>query len=156
MIAKIKGIDNIEYVQLKDAIALITVLIAGADGDIDTKEKDWAKKVTDIRSYTLPDGLKEFYIEVGKNLQERVDHYVEVYKGDIDTRNQGISARLALLNDILPKIENKELSMAIYESLLSFAKHVARASGGFMKWGGISSKEEKLMNLDMIHPPEEV
>ncbi|NND09274.1 MAG: hypothetical protein HKN87_23120 [Saprospiraceae bacterium] len=155
MIEEIKGLDSKEYIHLKDAIALITVLIAGADGEIDTKEKDWAKKITDIRSYTLPDGLKKFYEDVGISFQDRLDHYIELYKGDIEGRNKAISDRLAELNDILPKIRNRELAIALYESLLSFAKHVARASGGFLKWGGISSKEEKLMNLDMIDPLEE-
>ncbi len=155
MTHQFEGITSEEYDQLKSAISLITVLIAGADGKIDTKEKEWAEKVTNIRSYTLPVGLKEFYLEVGQDFQTRLDQYIEQYKGETEARNQAIAEKLAELNDIFPKIEDREAAAALYSSLVSFAKHVARASGGFLSWGSVSSHEKVLMSLDMIHPVEE-
>ncbi len=152
MVEQIKGLDQQEYAQLKDSLALITVLIAGADGEIDTKERDWAKKVTEIRSYTLPEGLSEFYLDAGEDFESRLNHFIEMHKGDIEQRNRKIGNQLAQLNLILPKIENRELAIALYESLLSFAMHVARASGGFLKWGAISPREKKIVGLEMISP----
>jgi len=155
MIEELKGISVGEYDQLKDAISLITVLIAGADGKIDKKEKEWAEKVTNIRSYSLPDGLKDFYLDVGTNFHDRLDFFIDKYEGDTDTRNKEISAKLAELNLVFPKIDNRELAIALYESLISFAKHVARASGGFLSWGSINVHEKKLIALEMIEVVEE-
>ena len=155
MIEQFKGISQEEYDQLKDSISLITVLIAGADGTIDRKEKEWAEKVTNIRSYSLPDGLKEFYLQVGEDFQQKLDTYVDKYSGDVEERNSNIARVLAKLNTVFPKIEDREVAIALYESLVSFARHVARASGGFLSWGSIDVHEKKLMSLDMIDPVEE-
>ena len=155
MINQFKGISQDEFDILKESISLITVLIAGADGTIDSKEKAWAEKVTNIRSYALPDGLKEFYLEVGENFTERLDHNIEEYSGETELRNKNISAKLEALNAILAKIDDREVAIAFYDSLLSFAKHVARASGGFLSWGSINPHEKKLLGLDMIHPVTE-
>ncbi len=152
---KFRGITKEEYEALKHSISLITALIAGADGNIDTKEKEWAAKVTEIRSYSLPPGLRDFYLEVDKDFEERLDATIEKYAGETETRNRLISERLALLNPIMAKIEDRELAVAFYESLISFARHVARASGGFLSWGSINVQERRLLSLDMIDPVEE-
>ena len=34
-----------QYSQLKDALSYVTVLIAGADGEIDEQELNWAEKI---------------------------------------------------------------------------------------------------------------
>jgi hypothetical protein len=155
MIEQFKGISDSDYDRLKSAVPLITVLIAGADGTIDRKEKEWAEKVTNIRSYSLPEGLKDFYLEVGEDFQERLDGFIDRYAGDTETRNAMISEELAKLNDIFKKIKDREAAIALYESFISFARHVARASGGFLSWGTINVHEKKLMSLDMIQPVEE-
>lgn len=155
MIEQFKGISDSDYEQLKGAISLITVLIAGADGTIDRKEKEWAEKVTNIRSYSLPEGLKDFYLEVGEDFQSRLDTFIDRYAGDTEMRNTNIALELSKLNDIFPKIEDREVAIALYESFVSFARHVARASGGFLSWGSINVHEKKLMALEMIRPVED-
>ena len=149
------GVTDDEYNQLKEAVALITILIAGADGHIDAKEKEWAEKVTKIRSYTLPLGLKDFYQEVGEGFSDQLSDYAQKYEGDVEKRNQLISDELRKLNTIFPKIEDREVATALYESYLSFAGHVAKASGGFLSWGKINTHEKQLLNLDMIKPVED-
>jgi hypothetical protein len=62
---------------------------------------------------------------------------------------------LAKLNQTFPKIHDRESAVGLYESFISFARHVARASGGFLSWGTINVHEKKLMSLDMIQPVEE-
>ena len=49
---------------LTDAVPLIAILIAGADGEIDDEELQWSKKVAHIRSYKMKADLKSFYAEV--------------------------------------------------------------------------------------------
>ena len=55
-----------------DAVPLVTILIAGADGRIDTQELEWSKKLTEIRSYAHDDpNIDEYYTLVGEHFDAR-------------------------------------------------------------------------------------
>ena len=157
MIKYFKGLSDEEIDKLKDAISLITVYIAGADGDIEEDELEWAKKIADIRSYSLKDGLEEFYEEVEADFAERVQKYVERLS-DLETRNSTVENRLTELNPILAKIEPK-MGALLYSSYVSFAEHVAKATGGFLGFFSIGPEEKALLDLKMLTPivyvPEE-
>ncbi|GAA5220573.1 hypothetical protein [Membranihabitans marinus] len=151
---KFKGITESEYLQLIKAISDITVLIAGADGKIEDSETEWANKITKIRSYNLPKALSEYYKQVGLTFSDDVDQLVSEFRADSEKTSNLIKLRLAHLNDIFSKIENKTLAYELYQSFLSFAKHVARSTGGFLGWGAIGSKEDQVVDLKMIHTVE--
>lgn len=146
-------LNNEEYKSLTDAISLITILIAGADGDVKKEELDWATKITNIRSYSLPEGLKDFYGDVGLDFTERLDHYTHVTSNAVTVRMGEISDKLAKLNPILAKLPQNRGAI-LYESYKSFAKHVAKSSGGFLGFFAIGSEEEKWINLPMLTPIE--
>jgi hypothetical protein len=139
-----------EYHLLKDAIPLITILIAGADGNIDSEERTWAEKVTNIRSYSLPEEYRGYYVEIGQNFGHHLDALIAELPDNVVDRQMEISRRMTPLNDILDKLETK-VSAAIYDEWLSFAKHVARASGGLLKFWSISREEKKWIGLPMLH-----
>lgn len=145
-----KVLSGSEYDQLKEAISLITVYIAGADGEVDSDETEWAEKVTKIRSYNLPEVLAGFYEEVGENFHDKVKSYI-VSLNDLDTRNVFVAEKLTALNPILAKLHPK-LGSELYSSYVSFAKHVAKASGGFLGFFSIGPKEAALLDLEMITP----
>lgn len=151
---KFKGITDAEYLQLIKAISDITVLIAGADGKIEESETEWANKITKIRSYNLPKALSEFYKQVGLTFSEDVDKLVTEFRADSEGTTNLIKLRLAKLNDVFTKIENRTLAYELHQSLLSFAKHVARSTGGFFGWGAIGSKEDQVVDLNMINTVE--
>jgi hypothetical protein len=52
---------------------------------------------------------------------------------------------------ILAHLDNN-LAHKMYISLKSFAEHVAKASGGFLRFATISGHERKWINLPMIEP----
>lgn len=139
-----------EVDQMIGSISLVTVLIAGADGDIDPKETAWAKKIANIRTYSTPAPFQEFYKLVGQDYQERLDKVLATYPKDVAARQQKISDELAALNPILAKLENK-WAAGYYSDLLSFAKHVATADGGVLGFFSVSGDEEKWINLPMIN-----
>lgn len=153
MIPQFEGLTNEEANLLTDAIPLVTILIAGADGNIDQEEKDWSTKLTKIRGYAHPETLQEYYQKVGDNYEERLTSLINNLPDNVDQRNKLISERLGELNNIFPKLD-ENLSHRLYESLVSFADHVARASGGFLRFGSISRAEAKLVKLPMITPIE--
>ena len=138
-----------EYDLLKDAIPLITILIAGADGNIDSDERSWAEKVTSIRSYSLPEEYRGYYEEVGKSFGAHLDQLVAELPENVVDRQMEITRRMSPLNGILGKLETK-VAAAIYDEWRSFAKHVARASGGFLKFWSISREEKKWIGLPML------
>ena len=129
---------------------LLQLYIAGADGNIDEDELKWAEKITSIRGYSTPDGLKEFYEEVGLDFHERVEKYTQSLS-DLDNRNRTVEQKLTELNPILAKLDPK-LGALLYTSYVSFAKHVAKASGGFLGFFSIGPAEKALLDLKMITP----
>ena len=155
MIEGFEGISEQEFEALKSGISWITILIAGSDGEIDSDEQEWAKKLTRIRSYSLPNELKDFYAEVGTDFSERLDKYRSEVPADQEARKNLLSDKLASLNPILAKLDN-DVATDLYESYISFAKHVAKSSGGFLGMMSISPAEKKLLGLDMLHKIERI
>ena len=153
-----KVLTEEEYGKLKDAIALITILIAGVDGEINHEEKEWAEKVTKIRSYKMSEDLVGFYQEVGKDFQENLDAFILAFPNSPEHRTKLIADRLTHLNPILAKLE-PSVAYHLLKSYKSFAKHVAKASGGFLGFFAINKQEAALIGLPMINPipytPEE-
>jgi len=141
---------NAEELQnLKDAIGWITILIAGADGNIDADELAWATKLANIRSYSYAEELKEFYGAVGKHFENDIKSLLSELPTETAERTQVLSDKLAGLNPIIAKMDNG-IAFKLYESYLSFSEHVAKASGGFLRFATVSKEEKSLMNLEML------
>lgn len=138
-----------EYAKLKDAIPQITILIAGADGKISEDETSWAEKVTGIRTYSAAEDHQEFYREIGETFQARLDQLIKALPQEVGTRNAQLSTMLSDLNGVLHKLEPKNAAR-MYTELRSFADHVARSSGGFLKFWSVSAEEKKWVELPMI------
>lgn len=149
MIKHFENISESEFSNLKNAITWITILIAGADDNIDKDELDWANKLTKIRAYGNPDILNEFYTEIGKEYQEYLESEMKSLPSDVKQRNGILSERIAMLNEILPKLPNN-FGYHLYKSYTSFANHVAKSSGGFLRFFSVSNDESKWVDLPML------
>ncbi len=137
--------------QLYDAFPLITLLIAGADGDISDEEVAWAKKIIHIRSYKMKADLRVFYEEVDNRFETRFNHYRNLMPAGVYERTEAISERLKELNLILSRL-NPETGAKIYKGFVSFAEQVAKSEGGVMGFFTISKEEAALVGLPMIDP----
>ncbi len=152
----IEGFDRLDEAQfkvLKDAIAWITALIAGADGQIDREETEWAEKLTKIRSYANPNVLTPFYKEVGVDFHENLESTLDSLPIGKKEREKILNDKLAQVNDVMPLLDNS-VAYELYNSYLSFAKHVAQHSGGFLGFFSIDKEESHLMHLSSIDPIE--
>ncbi len=149
MLDSFVGINEDEKQSLINAIPEITVLIAGADGVIDTEEVAWATKLTGIRTYTNPESLQEYYGFVGDEFEDKLNALIKELPTAVDERNSIIKERLSKLNGILAKLDN-ENAFGLYNSFISFAEHVAKSSGGFLRMWAISGEEKEWVNLPMI------
>lgn len=152
MIENLKDLGEERYKKLQQAVADISVLIAGADGNLDKKETNWMKKLNHIRSYSADELIRPMYQELNDTIFGDIEAMTEALPKDTAERTALLTERLAGLNDIFVAIDNPELAYKLYESYTSYAEHIARASGGI--WGifSIGPKEAKLVDLDMINP----
>ncbi|MEM9887510.1 MAG: hypothetical protein AAF849_16560 [Bacteroidota bacterium] len=143
-----------EQQSLFDAIPLITILVAGADGEIDEKEAASAEKLTHIRTFDeRSEEVHDYYEQIDDMVESRINSYLKILSKTPLERKAEISTELAKLNPILAKLETT-YAAALYQSFLSFAKHIARASGGFFRFLTIGPKEDKVIDLEMIIPVE--
>lgn len=136
-----------------DAVPYITILVAGADGDIDPKEIESSGKITKIRSFSYEEDLRPFYKKVGEVYEQRFFSLLDELPNDVKERQQLISEELSKINAILPKLDHFYARL-YYNSLKSFADHVAHASGGVMGFLSVGFEEYKVVDLPMIEPVE--
>ncbi len=151
MLHQLNNLPADELQELYDAIPVITLLIAGADGEIEGEELAQSEKITRIRGFSGGEIMQDFYDKVGTDYHERLNRWLNVVSKDTAERNADLSGRLEKLNPILAKL-TPELGAEMYRSFTTFAKHVAKASGGFWGFGSINKEEAELINLPMLTP----
>jgi len=135
---------------LSDAIPLITILVAGADSNIDDTEAKWAEKLTHIRTFDeKSEDVQNYYEQIDGMVDDRINSYLTMLSKDHEERMNQVSAELAKLNPILAKLDHF-YAVALYQSFLSFARHIARASGGVLRFLTIGPKEHQVVDLPMI------
>jgi hypothetical protein len=156
MIPEFKNLTQQEINTIIDAPALVTILIAGAEGKIDEKEIDWGKYVVHFRvSDYESSSMMRVYKEIDKVFDDSVKQFIEGLPKDTDERSTLITAKLHALNGIFKKVD-KKFAREFYESLRTLAKQVAKASGGIWGYGSISPQEQKYLDIDMINEPKDI
>ena len=147
-----------EFSLLKDAYAYITVLIAGADGNIDAQELSWAEKIVQIRTFAGDERLNEFHEVVNAELPARIKQLIAELPSDVAARNAQLSETLSGLNSILASLD-PSLGSYLYKGYVSFAERIAKASGGVLSFFSIGPEEKKWISLPMltaiVYNPEE-
>ncbi len=140
-----------ERAQLEKTPVLIALLVGMADGKIDREEKTWADKITRARTYSKPAALQPFYVRVADGFWERLLAEEKAMPTDAATRNSLIVKELEKINPILAKLD-PTIAAGFFRSFRSLAEEVAKASGGFLRFGAVSSEEAKWVELPMLKP----
>ncbi|MBL4654502.1 MAG: hypothetical protein JKY33_01595 [Bacteroidia bacterium] len=133
---------------------LVTILIAGADDDIDKNEKEKAVLAAtfNYQTFVYEPKIEKFYKEVTKNFMGKLNKLIQSLPPKAAERNPVIASELEKLNDIWPKMDT-EFSMLYYESLKSIADQVAKASGGLLGLASVSKEEKEWVGLNMLKDP---
>ncbi|UXX78038.1 hypothetical protein N7E81_11780 [Reichenbachiella carrageenanivorans] len=138
--------DEIEL--LYEAPALVALLIAGADGKIDSKELKAATKfVTEPRDFWV-----SYFLEVGERMPVILNRWTAAASNEMDMTMARITVALRQLNGVLSKLDVKD-SVRYYDFLLQLSEKVASASGGVFGFNKISKEEAALLNLPMLDNP---
>lgn len=151
MIHELKKLSDEEMETLIKAPLLVSILIAGADGQIDRNEIDGAISSAKKKAKSNT-SLKLYYENVSEDFEDKLKVLLQNYPSKPQLRATSISEELAGLNPIFVKIQGS-LAKEIYESLLSLALNIAKSSGGFFGLSSVGDEEAKLVRLEMIRPP---
>lgn len=151
MISAFSNLNKDEYQLLIDAVPMIAILIAGADNDIDLREKNWAEKIIKIRSYSNHFDLKPYYKQVDEQFKTSFEKLLDELPKNGDARNRELTKRLSEINSIFAKMSMRTANQ-VYTSLLSYAEQIARVSGGILRLLSVSKEESMWVGLPMIDP----
>jgi len=152
MIADFEKLNEEEVEAMMKVPLLVSILIAGADNEIDNSEIKKAVDVSRSKQIRARKSLLDFYQEVGENFEDKLKILIQQYPVSSEQRNPVIIDELEGINSILPKLD-KQFSSEFYASIKDIAKKVAEASGGVLGYMSIGYEESKLIDLKMIKDP---
>ncbi len=152
MIKEFEKLREEEVEILLKAPVLVSILIAGADGNIDKAETKEAVAIARGKQSRAREQLVDYYILIGETFEDKFNELVAGFPLKPEERNPMIIAELKRLNRILPKID-KNFAIKFHASLKDLAKKIAEASGGVLGYLSVSYEEAKLMELNMINDP---
>lgn len=150
MVKEFKDLREDEVDVLMKAPIYVAILIAGADGEIDSSEKKEAISIANNRQSRSREQLHEYFLNI--NFDRDFDKLVSTLPSGTEERNMAIIRELRKLNFILKKID-RTFAIKLHSSLKDLAKKIAEASGGVLSYLTISYEESKLMELKMLQDP---
>ncbi len=152
MIAEFNALSNDEKETMYSVPILVSILIAGADDNIDRTEINEAVSIAKLKQKKARQGLIEYYKEVGTDFEDKLKMMIQKYPIKAEERNPLIIAELEKVNSILPKL-NSEFAIEFYASIKDIAKKIAESSGGLLGYMAVGYEESKLVGLNMIKNP---
>lgn len=155
MIEELKQLSDDEQRLMLRTPLLVAVLIAGADSEIDKKEKQEAINIAKLKMSKARPELKEYFNVVSEDFEDKLDKLIENYPADVKERNNAIILELTEVNDVLPKLERR-FAISFYNSMRDIAKKIAEASGGVFGYMSVGYEESKLVGLKMLIDPAEL
>jgi hypothetical protein len=153
MIQNFKKLDVQEIELMFKAPLLVSILVAGADGNISKKEVSVAAHFVEKQTKIKAE-LGEFFRDVAQDFEDKMMVLLQEYPHDTNQRNLLIVEDLSKLNAILPKI-TPEFTIEFYAVLKRIAHEVASSSGGILGMNTIDDEEAKYLELHMIENPAE-
>lgn len=152
MIEEFKNLTQEEVEVMYKVPVLVSILIAGADNDIDRSEIRQAVSLSKIKQTKAREDLIDYYKEAGKDFEDKMKVMIQQYPARSEERNPLIIAELKKLNSILPKLNNN-FAQEFYGSIKDIAKKIAESSGGLLGYMAVGYEESKLIALDMVKDP---
>ena len=155
MIKDLEVLDPKEIELVYNAPILTSILISGADGNIDRKEINAAIQFARKNAKRSRAMLYQFYTEVADHYDSKLADMINMFPEETEERNKIISRELTKLNEIFKKV-SKAFTVVYYVSLKEIANKIAKSSGGFFWFFRISKEEEDFINLPMIKDPADM
>ena len=152
MLAEFGNLSNSEIELVLKSPILTSILIAGADGNIDRKEIQESIKVAQKNAKKSKTRMMEFYQFVGEDFEDKLKILLQGYPSSASQRSTMIVQELAQLNNVLPKID-RVFAQELYGSIKDIAHKIASSSGGLLGMKSIGEEEARYVDLPMIKDP---
>src|SRR5690606_6070873 len=152
MLREFEALEASEVELMLKAPILVCMLVAGADGKIDSKEVNKAIQVA-RRKAKSSDILWQYFSVASEDFEDKLRILLRNYPNTAEARNEILVEELAALNAVLPRVESS-FRRQFYSLLKELAREVAASSGGLLGYNAIDKEEAKYIGLDMIRPPE--
>ena len=130
----------------------VSILIAGADGTIDSTEIKKAVSLSGLKTLKARKELLDYYHVVNQDYEDKFKMTIANCPSGTKEREKMLIEKISKVNDIFPKID-KAFSIKLYASIKDIAKHIAEASGGVFGYMSVGYEESRLLDLKMIKNP---
>ena len=142
-----------EEIDLMYALPIyVSVLIAGADGKIDSNEIKKSVSLAGLKKKKARKDLLEFYKNVNTDYEDKIKMTIANLPLGHKEREKILIEDIKKANDIFSKLD-KAFAIKLYASLKEIAIHIAEASGGVFGYMSVGYEESKLIDLKMIKDP---
>ncbi|HMP98726.1 MAG TPA: hypothetical protein PKC24_03025 [Cyclobacteriaceae bacterium] len=152
MVKQFDGLNTDEIELMYKAPILVSILIAGADGNIDKSEIRQAVITAQNQSLKGASELDDFLKDASADFEDKLKILLNAYPVNYENRNEQIINDLSNINSIFTKVD-KHFSKSLYNYLKDLARQVAESSGGVLGFKKVGSDEAKLLDLPMINIP---
>lgn len=151
MIPEFSKLDDAEVELMLKAPILVCILIAGADGRIDSREIKGAISVAK-KKIKAKGILTGYFKELSQDFEDKLKITIQSYPYESTQRTPIIIEELAGLNRLWPKLDS-HFTAAFYQTLKDIADKTASSSGGLLGIKSVGSEEARYIQLPMIQKP---
>ena len=152
MIPEFEQLDHEESELMYALPIYVSILIAGADGTIDSSEIKKAVSLSGLKTLKARKELLDYYHVVNQDYEDKFKMTIANCPSGAKEREKLLIEKISKVNDIFPKID-KAFSIKLYASIKDIAKHIAEASGGVFGYMSVGYEESRLLDLKMIKNP---
>ncbi|MBC7424892.1 MAG: hypothetical protein H7321_00035 [Bacteroidia bacterium] len=152
MHSKIEHLSQKEQQLILDSPLLVTVLIAGADGNFDEAEIKTAIKIIHTKSYAEEKDVRGIFKDIDSHSESAIDSLIYSMPTDLTSRTVSITRKLEELNEIMPKLE-VQFAKDLYKSLRELAYYIGHSHDSILGIGFNLKVKKDLLHLDMIQEP---
>ncbi len=123
MIQELKKLTAAEQAILIKAPALVSVLAASTDGEVNSTEKKEAISFSFVRTFSAHPMVKGYYEEVNKTFEANLNEMIKRFTPLNEANIEALKTEVANLSPIIAKLD-REYARILHASLKSFASHV--------------------------------
>ena len=151
MIPEFSKLNDAEIELMLKAPFLVCILIAGADGRIDTKEIKGAIAIAQ-KNIKVKGELTGYFKELSQDFEDKLKITIQGYPYESTQRTPLLIEELAGLNGLWSKLSSS-FATAYYQALRDIAEKIASSSGGLLGIKSVGSEEARYIQLSMVQKP---
>lgn len=133
MSLEIDKLNPVEKAAILRAPAVVAILAAVSDdGQVSKSEKAEAVKLSQLRTYTSPEILRDYYHEVESVFESSFNEISASLPRDWEAKEDYLKSTVDTLHKIIEKLD-PVYGQELIKSLRSFSKHVFKSNSSFLE-----------------------